>query len=513
MTAEGVRQFVLEDAEAVQVADPVLRQGIARALEAMRRDAAQSTRHITLNAPGDGARTVRVGYVVAAPLWKVSYRLVLPAQGMTKARLQGWAVLENATGADWNGVELALQYGNPVTFRQAIYRSYFVQRPEVPVEVLGRLLPGVDSRADSMADAAPPPPPAPMPAAMMRSRPAPASLAGAPTQAMAPPAEATAATEGAQETVFVLPTKVVLAAGHTASMPILDREATAQRVGLVQQGRPHPLASIKLTNDTSTSLPAGVLTLYDPASPAMFAGDAQLGGLPAGESRLLSFAEDLRSTAVWQQEEATSIAAVTASAGVLRVDERLRWTTQVTLTAPAGEPRDLLVEIAKRPGAALVPDPALPATEATATAWRFAVSLAAGQSRTLTVQADRITRQQMALLRDDSVVVRLLGAQGLDPAARVALQRLADLRAARAARQAEVDRLTSQFGDIEKDQERIRRNLAAVPANDALHGRLVRQLDALETRVEALRRTVDQAKSAADQAQRDLENAVSRFTL
>ncbi len=311
----------------------------------------------------------------------------------------------------------------------------------------------------------------------------------------------------------MLPSKVSLAAGHTATMPILDREATARRIGLVQQGRRHPLASIRLVNDTPTSLPAGVLTLYDPASPAMFAGDARLGGLPAGESRLLSFAEDLRSTATWKQDEATSIAALTASQGVLRLDERRRLTIQVTLAAPVAEPRDLLVEIAKRPGYSLVPDPSLTPSEETASAWRFAVALAPNETRSLTVRMDRITRQQIALLQNEAAVAQLLGTQGLDPAARAALQRVADLRNAVATRQAALERLEKQFTDIERDQERIRRNLAAVPQNDALHGRLLRQLDAQETRAEDLRREIDAARAAVEQARREMETAIGRLTL
>ena len=276
---------------------------------------------------------------------------------------------------------MALQYGNPVTFRQALYRSYFVQRPEVPVEVLGRILPGVDVRSAPVVAmaASPAPPSAPRSAAAGNL--AAAEVARAPAPVMAAPAEAAAATEGAQETVFALPSPVTLAAGHTATLPILDREATARRIGLAQQGRPHPLASIRLTNDTATSLPAGVLTLYDPASPAMFAGDARLGGLPAEESRLLSFAEDLRTAVVWKQDDAASLAAVTAAQGVLRIDERQRTTTQVVVTAPAGEGRELLIEILKRPTATLVPDPALSPAEETAGAWRFAVSLKAGEAR------------------------------------------------------------------------------------------------------------------------------------
>ncbi len=512
LTADGLRQFVLEDAESVQVADPGLRARIGRALEALTRDAGQSSRLLTLRAPGTGSRTVRVGYVVGAPLWKVSYRLVLPAAdgAGAKARLQGWAVLENTTGADWNGVEVALQYGNPVTFRQALYQSYFVTRPEVPVEVLGRILPGVDVRAAPVMAPAPPAPSAPRAAAGSFAA---AEVARAPAPVMAAPAAAAAASEGAQETVFVLPGTVTLAAGHTATLPILDREATARRVGLVQQGRPHPLASIRITNDTATSLPAGVLTLYDPASPAMFAGDARLGGLPAGEQRLLSFAEDMRTAVVWKQDDAASLAAVTAAQGVLRIDERQRTTTTVMVTAPAAEGRELLIEIAKRAAATLVPDPTLVPAEETAAAWRFAVSLKAGEARGITVRQDRITRQSVSLLEGEAAVARVMGLQGLDPAARAALNRLVELRAARAARAAEVERLKAQGDEIERDQERIRRNLGAVPSNNALHGRLLQQLEAQETRMEGLRRSQEGARAAVEAAQRAFEVAVAGFTL
>jgi hypothetical protein len=514
MTDAGMRQFVLEDAEAVQVADPVLRGKIGRALEALRRDSARTVRHITLAAPAAGTHGLRVGYVVGAPLWKVSYRVVLPADDAPRARLQGWAVLENTTGADWKDVEVALQYGNPVTFRQALYATYFVQRPEVPVEVLGRILPRVDTRARSTQEFAGAPPPPPAPAGVARGMRAPMAemAAKAAPPVMAAPAEAAAASEGAQETVFVLPGKVSLAAGHTASLPILDREVKAARIGLVQQGRPHPLASIRLTNDTATSLPAGVLTLYDPASPAMFAGDARLGGLPAGESRLLSFAEDLRTETAWAHEEASSIAGVTAAKGVLRIDERLRYTSKVTLTAPAREARELLVEIGKPGGATLVAGGPAPAEE-TATAWRFRVALKAGEVRELAVQSERITQRQVALLHDEATALRLIGTPEVSPGVKAALQRLEQLRAAKAAREAEVKRLEAQYAGIERDEERIRRNIAAVPSNDALRGRLVRQLEALENRVDGLNQQSEQAKAAMEQAQKALEDAIANFSI
>ena len=520
LAAEGLRQFILDDADAVQVADPHLRERIARAVDALRRDAGRTTRHLTLRGSGTGKRTVRVGFVAAAPLWKTSYRLILPPPGKTdaKARLQGWAVLENTTGTDWNNIELTLQYGNPVTFHQAIYRSYFVDRPEVPVEILGRLLPTIDTRATTVGvgevagkvsqlrstEASP--------AALAQS----ANPVSAARPAMAPiaaPAEQTTTTEGTEDTVFTLPTPIILAAGHSASVPILDRDVTAQRIALAQFNRPHPFAAVKLTNTTATTLPAGALTLYDTAAAAPFAGDARLGPLPAGESRLLSFAEDLRTTLAWRSENAITLAALTGANGILRLDQRQRTTTRIDITAPVNEPRDMLVELPRRPETTLVPDPAFKPAEETATAWRFAVALKAGEHRTLSLQTDRITRQQLSLAADRQIVTFLLGQQGLDDRARTALQRIATLRADETQKIAERDKLRTQRTDAEHTEERIRANIAAVPANDALRTRLIRQLETEETRIATIGTALDLAEAAVTKASETLGGAIASFQL
>ncbi|MGD0434178.1 MAG: DUF4139 domain-containing protein, partial [Acetobacteraceae bacterium] len=205
LSSDGLRQFVLEDAES----------------------------------KGNSERTVSVGYVVGAPLWKATYRLMLSPDPSSSARLQGWATLENQSGADWQGVTLTLQYGNPVTFRQALYRSYFVQRPEVPVEVLGRVLPDIDTRAQSAVQSAMAPAPMPMGRAMLGA----AAIPAPAPAAMAVPADAVQADENAQETIFTLAQPVDLAAGHTANVPIIDRAIPVTRIGFVPFKQPHPLAA------------------------------------------------------------------------------------------------------------------------------------------------------------------------------------------------------------------------------------------------------------------------------
>jgi len=519
MTADGLRQFVLEEAESVQIADPDLRARVGRALETLRRAPGQDMRQITLRANGAGKRTVRVGYVAGAPLWKTTYRMVLPAQGNGKARLQGWAVLENQTGSDWKDVALTLQYGNPVTFRQALYRSYFAQRPEVPVETLARILPDVDTRARALAaTAGRRPEPAPMPktqdAASERREVTAQSVR--PMGGIAAPVEQVTATEGMEQTVFALPSPVTLPAGQSASVPILDREVPAARLSLASDGRPHPLASVRLANDSGLSLPAGVLTLYDPQGAAAFAGDARLGGLPAGENRLLAFAEDLRTGVERRTSTARLLVGVSAAKGVLRLTSRDRRTQEIVLTAPAREDRELLVEIPKQEDRKLTLEGGpIAGTMETATAWRLPVRLKAGEVRKLTAYLDRTLREDIALLEGDMqpVLVRVLASQELPPATRAALEGLAKLRQQEDTARAEIVRLNHEIQAVERDEDRIRRNLSAVRQSDALHIRLLRQLDADETRIGELRDQLEAANKAAEAARKALADAVATLRL
>ncbi len=515
LTAAGLQQFVLEDADSVQVADPALRAAIAKALDAARAEPARAARHLTLRGGGAGKREVRVGYVVGAPLWKTTYRLVLPTGEGATARLQGWAVLENESGADWNGVDLTLQYGNPVTFRQALYRSYYVQRPEVPLEVLGRILPGVDQPARPMA--APAAPPAMESAALASgavSAAAPRALAKAANMGvMAEPEQAVAAVEAAEATLFRLPSAVTLPAGHSATVPLLDRAVPAERVGVVQQGRAHPLQTLQFRNDTGASLPAGVLTLYDPTDAAAFAGDARLGGMANGETRLLEFAEDLRTAVDWQTSEATALLGVTASQGVLTVQQRDRWTAHIALSAPAGEARHLLLEIPRVADGALSIEGGLKATAQTAAVWRVPVTLKPGESRTVVAYVDRVLHEQTSLLDNDAVIATVIGSQLLSDAARAALRHVAELRVALTAKEHTSEQIRAQIEAVEADEDRLRKNLAAVAATDTLHGKLARALDTDEDRIAALNAKLATAEADATAARTALEQAVQTLKL
>ena len=130
MGADGVRSVVLETVDGITFSDPALERqvGLVLARLADGRSEQQRELEIALDVPSGGS--VALGYLAEMPLWKASYRLVARAgDGL----LQGWAILENASGQDWHDVDVTLIAGSPHALRQALFQSYLVPRPEVPV--------------------------------------------------------------------------------------------------------------------------------------------------------------------------------------------------------------------------------------------------------------------------------------------------------------------------------------------------------------------------------------------
>jgi hypothetical protein len=72
-----------------------------------------------------------VSYVVSAPMWKPTYRVVLPEKGKGKALLQAWAVVDNTSGEDWRDVKLTLTSGAPIAFRYDLHTPRDVDRSDL----------------------------------------------------------------------------------------------------------------------------------------------------------------------------------------------------------------------------------------------------------------------------------------------------------------------------------------------------------------------------------------------
>jgi hypothetical protein len=519
MTASGLQQFVLEDADAVGFVDPDLQAKLADARAAIARQRDGGRRTLTMQTHGGGARIVRVGYVVGAPLWKASYRLTFAADPADdKARLQGWAVLENTTAQDWHNVELTLLSGNPVTFRQALYESYYVTRPEVPVEVIGRVLPKPDEgsvpvvtrdraaefqRLGKASGAMAAPPPAPMTAS---------GNAAAPAMA---PVAAAEASESDTQVEFKLAEPVSIAAGRSAVVPLLDRALPATRLSVLPASAKDPLASFQLTNDGPSGLPPGVLTLYERAGDGAtsYVGDARLATFPTGERRLLSYAVDSKLKIDRSTSGLNPITAATISDGVLRLTRTLRTVTTYRLAGPAHEARKIIIEQPRLGGWTLVePDPAK--LEMTPSAYRVPVELKTGEQKTLTVALELPQQQEIRILgADDAQLGALVNAREIDPKLRDALGEVAHRRQALAAQRSALQLLEAERDEIGKDQGRLRDNLNAVPKGTPLYNRLIDKLSTEESRLDTLTASIGAANGEIDKATAALTDYVNKLTL
>ena len=518
LTDRGLQQFILEDAENLQFADAALREKVGNALLAIQTNRAKDARTLELSARGQGQRTVRVAYIVEVPVWKASYRLTLPADpAAARSPLQGWATVENLSGQDWKDVDLTLVSGRPVAFRQALYEAYYVKRPEVPIEVAGRLMPGVDRGGVDVQErmkVAPPPPATPAPAPYRPQQERAALATTAPPPAGAAAADQFEATDAATQVVFRFPRPVNVANGRTLSIPIIDRQMPVQRLALYQaETAPrNPLAAIGITNDGDSGLPAGLITLYerDKAGYVAYVGDARLSGFPVGETRLLAYALDEKIVIERDAAQTDRIATGTIAQGALKLSRVVRQTMTYRVKGPAKEPRQLVIVQRRLPGWTLVkPDPK--GVELSEGNYRITFQLPGGDAtQTLEVVQEQIQQQELRLVDGSADQIRVYAqAREFDDKTREALGRILQLQAAVTDAQRKVTQADSERQQIVQEQARLRDNLARVPANSDLQRRYLATLDRQETELEAVAKRRADAEKGVETAREALRTYVA----
>ncbi|MFN4014428.1 MAG: DUF4139 domain-containing protein [Reyranella sp.] len=523
-TDRGLQQFILEDAENLQFADAALRDKVGQALVAIQGNRAKDARTIDLTMRGQGMRAVRVAYIVEAPVWKASYRLTLGADpAAARSGLQGWAVVENLSGQDWKDVELTLVSGRPVAFRQALYNAYYVARPEVPVEIAGRLMPGVDRGgvgADQRAKSSLPMP-APAPNRAQQER-----FGASPQIAMAPPppppapmaaaAEQFEASDAATQVIFRFPRAVSVENGRTLSIPIVDRQVPTQRLALYQAetAARNPLAAIRLTNDGDSGLPPGIITLYerDKGGYVSYVGDARLSAFPVGETRLLAYALDEKIVIERDVAQTERVTSGTIANGALRLSRVVRQTTVYRVRGPAKESRQLVVFQRRLPGWTLT-KPDAKDVELSEGNYRIPFQLPGGdQTQTFEVVQEQTQQQEIRLIESAAEQIRVYAqAREFDAKTREALTKVLQLQQTAAEAQRKVQQVEAERQTIVQEQARLRDNLARVPANSDLQRRYLATLDRQETDLEALATRRADAEKSAEAARQALREYVRQL--
>lgn len=530
MSETGLVQAVLEDVTTLQFTDPQARAQIERALQGLSENRAKERRKLSLDILGEGTRDIALSYVVAAPVWKTSYRLVLPKDG-GRAKLQGWAVVENLTGGDWKDVELTLVSGNPVALRQSLYTAFFSDRIEVPVTAGQKILPKQDdSDAAPMARSAAraPSPTRPMAGLVapqqeaQRYRSGRAFEAQAPAGAPPPPpvpdtlgsaAIAAEAEEAPTQLLYRFPSRISLATGHTMMVPFLDREVAASRTWLYQPDTHarRPLAAVRLRNDGDATLPAGIVTTFETAGEGAtnFVGDAQLPLLPKGTFKFVTLALDTK-TDIRREDQGVQRTTLGKSVnGELTITTRSRRTIAYEITPPTEEDREIIVEEPRAAG--WTPSADQQEIEETPTRFRFKIDAPKGTKTKSKLVVERTDRRVVHLtsLAPEQILTTIQGLENETPALKSAVARLGETIG-------EINRARAQRGQLEaerkkigEDQERIRRNLSSVGASSDLGRRYLETLKSQEERLGVISRS-EQLLEAEIAARRNVAEEIAK---
>lgn len=322
--------------------------------------------------------------------------------------------------------------------------------------------------------------------------------------------------EAATQVSFHMPFAVTVMNGQSLAVPIVDKDVPGELVSLYQPDvHPrHPLAALKLTNDTETGLPPGVLTLYERGKTETdYVGDAQLATLPVGEARMLGFALDQKVLIDREDKFEKTISKATLAGGIFKASVVDQRNSVYTIKGPAKEDRRVVIEHPRQAGWELVtPDPK--SAEMTDTAFRIPFDVKAGATikQTVTTQWSREEQQQLVDLGLD-LVLAYASNENLTMAQRSAFARMGEFKRSIE----ELDRQIEVAGEardrIFEDQERIRENIKAVPAGSALQQRYLRSMGDLEDQAETQKRNIDRLSRERAAEQQRLADYVAGLQL
>ncbi len=534
LTPDGLVTANLEDVSLIHLRDASLDTEFRDALTTLAAGADDQRRSVTLHFAGAGRRPVRVGYVTEAPLWKISYRLVLT--DAAKSYLQGWALVENTGDEDWSGVTFSLVSGRPISFIQDLYQPLYLPRPVVQPDIIASPDPQThdesltDNAPEMLLPQAPPPPPMAAPLIASHSSKVTAGVGGRAT--IGAPEGATSGADirafGLSDSVIAqargantgelfaynVTTPVTLPRQQAAMIPVIAQDVTTEKVSLynADSDAKFPLNAVRLKNNTGLHLKGGPVTLFDGDT---YAGDARMEDVPPGDSRLISYAVDL---SILGNRETLDAAqprvALAIKSGVLTITVRERSETKYTFKSKAQTAKTVLVEHSYDPQAKLV----LPAAyaERTANLYRFAVPVPAGKTAALTVVTEKPLLTTVALLDDDlSDFAAYADASHSDipEATRAALARVVNARRHIADLSSQAAVAEGQVAAIGREQDRIRKNMTALDRTSSLYKRYVGELDTQETKIATLRRSATALRAQAAEAKKALRTQLDGLTI
>ncbi len=532
--AEGMRAVKLSDIQSLRFSNPIIESEFRRALEVLAQSHDNQKKAIQLHFAGEGKRKVQVGYVIEAPIWKTSYRLLMNEKD--KPYLQGWAVVENPTDEDWNGVKMALVSGRPISFKMDLYNPLYVDRPTVEPELFASLRP-VTYRGDmsgrqvlnfsvglfgskgdekvgplvTMDDPVSGRSGATKTRLINPSQNAPDStimggsgqgkvtnewgLRGIDRHAVASAATAAALGDFFQ---YTIDHPVTLPRQKSALLPIVGKEIEGTRVSIYNANvqAKHPLLGLRFKNTSGAHLNQGPITVFEGS---VYAGDTRVLDVQPNEERLLSYAIDL-GTEVDPKAGAGAqkITSIKAVKGIVTTQTKVTEETTYKVVNRSQTDRTLLIEHPNRTAQQFkfvdTPKP----VEDTPEVFRFQHALTAGEAKSFTVKEEKDIGHTLTLTSNsDDLIHYVVNLTEASPNLKRQLLEALQVKKQWDATLRELNQVATDLQRLSTDQDRIRKNLRETPKEAEVYATYLKKLSDQEKEIDAL--TAKQKALMADE--------------
>ena len=537
-----VRIFDLTPSTSVRVAEKEVNEEVGKYLGLVASTRDQDVRRMTISTAGDGERNLLVSYISEVPVWKSTYRIVIPTEG--KPLLQGWAIVDNTVGEDWKDVELSLVAGAPQSFVQELSQPYYTRRPvvelpenamltpqtheatiegqpeivngelrsagKIPTGVVGGVPGGVAGGqrggvigglasgsgggvgASVFREIGAPPPAAPRPDATVVAE----TLESATTVG--------ATRELGDLFEYKLKDRVTIRKNQSALVPILQSRIDAEKVSVWNPSDTSVLRALWVNNTSDLTLDGGSFNVLEGDA---FAGEGLMDAIKPGEKRIMSYAADLGVLVdAKQRADNQHVTRVTIAHGTMTQSTQERQENTYTIRNRDTSSRTVVIEHPARPGWKLTDDEK--PVESSASFHRFRLTVEPNKTTTLLVREYRPIMNNYQLTNlTDSQIKFFLNQKMINPDVEKALRRIVAEKNDIAAIEAVITGRRAQVSSISDDQQRVRENMKALKGSaeeKALVERYVRELNEQEDRVQALRREIADLQQKRDVSQSTL---------
>jgi hypothetical protein len=517
LVGASLRTFDLLDVGELTFLDDAVREDLEFYLATVLSSYKKDTKRVSVLTAGEGQRELFVSYVLEAPVWKTSYRILL--EEGDKPVLQGWAVVDNTGDEDWEQVELALIAGLPVSFVHDLYNPRYLQRPVVEVRTEAGVLPvipeeGFGTQAETVGgvdDGAlaepmmslPSPAPAAAPLRKLRGGGGPGGMN------LREARERSAAVKTVTQEVgdlfeYRVDHPVSVHRNQSALVPILHRPFEGRRVLLYNRAtrEKNPMACIEFKNTTGLTLEGGPVTVTDTDT---YVGEAMLDTMKPEDRRFVPYAVELGCVvSVEDKMEEGPVRRAVVNRGMLLVEFFHVRRTHYTVRNKSPRAQTLYLE---HPRTGWQLEAMAEPEETTDHFWRFQRALAPGAAEDFVVRETTRGERTWELSDVDLDEVGVFLSSGfIDERVAQSMREVAALREQLAQLEDEEQQRTEERDQLFEDQKRIRANIDSLKSGGTqreLAERFVAKLNAQEDRLEALAKelaTFAKSKRKAEQA-------------